>query len=170
MRKSRSVIGVCLTLLLMLNVLASPGPVPHQTWLAVSVDMDHFLEHASFESTTKSELVCASLALKNNADLYCYKPQNCYLTSLTVFKAGKQTDGWTCKGKEKRECVEGGFTFLHESSCTLRLGQGYSSLYIKSRPVCVAPMFFNHFFKMLTPMFFIFMSKPEKIPIVHKYF
>ena len=104
MRRNKPVLVVILTLLLLLTALATPGPVQHQTWLAVAVDMDHFLKTASLESTINSEPICASLTLmRDNAEMYCYQPQKCYKPSITVFKDGKTTGGWTCKIKKNHK-------------------------------------------------------------------
>ena len=114
--------GVILTLLLMLTALAWPGSVQHQTWLAVSVDMDHFLKNASLESTITSEPLCASLAWMNYAEMYCYQPGKCYKPSITVFKEGKTTGGWTCRSKKNREFTDVfKVILLQENLCCLIL-------------------------------------------------
>ena len=104
MRRNRPVLVVILTLVLLITALVSSGPVQQETWLPVSVDMEHFLKNASLETTINSEPICASLTLmKDNAEMYCYQPQKCYKSSITVFKNGKTTGGWTCKIKKNRK-------------------------------------------------------------------
>ena len=110
MKGNKAVIGirvfcVLFTLCVINNALGCSNSVPSSTWLAVAVDMDHFLKYASLESTATSELSCAALAMRNSADLYCFQPQQCYLPAGgdTDLRAGETTGGWTCRSTKKRE-------------------------------------------------------------------
>ena len=98
------VLHVYLKLCIIHSALVAASNMQQSIWLSVAVDMDRFLKYASLESTTNSELSCASLAMRKSADLYCFQPQQCYLPAggLTAFRARKTMGGWNCRSTNKR--------------------------------------------------------------------